>query len=162
VVAAGELATSVANQATAGTLCLVGRRRTPALPEFATPKLLDSRIRTIVCAPTSADASDVMAMLAKASTIDIPPLSERRSELGRLLDECADDAVKALGAPGTGFREHEHGWLDALEYETLAEIDEVALRVVALRSWGVSGGATRLGVTHGALSTWASRRKIPT
>ena len=32
---------------------------------------------------------------------------------------------------------------------------------VALRNWGVNDGAARLGITHGALSLWLSRRQIP-
>ena len=48
------------------------------------------------------------------------------------------------------------------EGEPLAEIETGTRRLVALRNWGVTGGAERLGITHGALSRWAKRRKIPT
>jgi hypothetical protein len=44
---------------------------------------------------------------------------------------------------------------------TLDEIEEVARRLVALRNWGVTDGAKRLGITHVALSRWARRWHIP-
>jgi predicted DNA-binding protein (UPF0251 family) len=43
---------------------------------------------------------------------------------------------------------------------TLDQLEAFALRLVALRSWGVAEGARRLGISHGALSRWAQRWKI--
>jgi len=161
VVCAGELAVPALERA--ATLCLAGKRPARDLPELAAAMRLPGRKpRTIVCAPASADVPDVMAMLAKAAMIELPALATRQDELPRIIDGYAADAVTALGAPSTGFREHEHRWLAATGPETLEQVEELALRVVALRNWGVSGGSAKLGITHGALSTWASRRKIPT
>jgi len=53
-------------------------------------------------------------------------------------------------------------WVRASGVATLAELEEMARRLVAIRNWGVTHGAERLGITHGALSRWAQRRKIPT
>jgi hypothetical protein len=60
------------------------------------------------------------------------------------------------------FREHEMSWIRASGPTCLEDIETIALRVVALRNWGVNGGAENLGISHAALSRWASRRKIPT
>jgi hypothetical protein len=44
----------------------------------------------------------------------------------------------------------------------MKELDELALRLVAERNWGVTAGAERLGISHVALSKWMRRRDIPT
>jgi hypothetical protein len=45
---------------------------------------------------------------------------------------------------------------------TLEKIEETARRLVALRNWGVTGGAKRLKLNHGALSRWARDFNLPT
>ena len=45
---------------------------------------------------------------------------------------------------------------------TLDQLEAFALRLVAFRNWGVTEGAKRLGISHGALSRWAHRWNIPT
>jgi len=52
--------------------------------------------------------------------------------------------------------------LSGLGYIHEDEVEDAARRLVALRNWGVSEGAKRLKITHGALSRWTRRRKIPT
>ncbi len=159
VVCAGEAA--VPSLEGAGTLCLVGKRPARDLPALAAVlREPGMRPRITACAPSTIDVPDVMSMLAKAHMIEVPPIASR--DVGAMLDGFAKLAANELGAPGTGFRTHEHNWLDSLAYATLAEVDDTARRIVAMRTWGVSGGAAKLGITHGALSTWASRRKIPT
>ncbi|MFT3694016.1 MAG: FHA domain-containing protein [Kofleriaceae bacterium] len=146
-----------------GTLCLVGKRPARDLPSLAAAlREPGKRPRITSCAPSTIDVPDVISMFAKAQMIEVPPITARIDEVTAMLDVFARLAADDLGAAGTGFREHEHNWLDELAYTTLAELDETARRVVAMRNWGVSGGAAKLGITHGALSTWASRRKVPT
>src|SRR5438309_2326011 len=72
------------------------------------------------------------------------------------------DAVQTLPAPGNGVREHEMRWLRPVPLATLDEVEELAHRLVALRHWGVTGGAQRLRISHVALSRWVHRRRIPT
>jgi DNA-binding NtrC family response regulator len=98
----------------------------------------------------------------RTATIEIPPLADRRHELEQLVAEYASDAVSALGAPGPGFREHDLERLCALDLKTMDELDELTLRVVAERNWGVTAGAHRLGITHPGLSKWLRDRGIPT
>ena len=121
-----------------------------------------SKARLVVCAPSSAAAAELAAKLKRTTTIELPTLAGRRDELERLVGAYAADAVVALAAEGTGFREHELQWLRELPLASLDEIEDVTHRLVALRNWGVTGGAARLGISHVALSRWASRRKIPT
>ncbi|HWU87065.1 MAG TPA: hypothetical protein VN253_07310, partial [Kofleriaceae bacterium] len=91
-----------------------------------------------------------------------PPIAERQNELDLLIEVYGDDAVAELGAPELGFRPHDYEWIRASGIATLDDIEEVTRRLVAMRNWGVTTGAARLGITHGALSRWARRRRIPT
>ena len=61
-----------------------------------------------------------------------------------------------------GHRQARSATLRDSENATLDEIEDAARRLVALRNWGVTEGARRIGITHGALSRWAHRRKIST
>ncbi|MGN6104951.1 MAG: hypothetical protein ACTHU0_07605, partial [Kofleriaceae bacterium] len=104
----------------------------------------------------------VAMLFARTAHVEITPLARRRHELDRLISDFAADAVTRLGAPATGFREHDRTWLRALDLTSLDQLDEVTLRLVALRNWRLTGGAERLGISHVALSKWMRRRKIPT
>jgi hypothetical protein len=118
--------------------------------------------RVILCAPSRNDAAEPMTLLERTAMIELPALATRRAEIDRLLLAWADDAKQTLGIPDAGFREHELHWLREVPLASHFELEELALRVVALRSLGVSAGAKRLGITHAALSRWARRRNIPT
>jgi predicted DNA-binding protein (UPF0251 family) len=43
-------------------------------------------------------------------------------------------------------------WIRATEPASLEEIETIAMRIVALRNWGVNAGAEKLGISHAALS----------
>jgi hypothetical protein len=146
-----------------GTLCMLAGKLPDDFARLA-PSLLSTsmRVRSVICANARDDAAEAVAAIGRTTTIEIPPLSARAGELARLIDAFAADAVAAHGAPGTCFREHEMTWLGELGLDTLGEIEEVTHRLVALRNWGVTEGAKRLGISHVALSKWARRRKIPT
>ena len=51
-----------------------------------------------------------------------------------------------------------------IEFKSIADIEETVRRVIAMRTWGVTAGAARLGIAHTSLSTWARRpnRKLST
>ena len=120
------------------------------------------RVRLVACADSVEAVAELAAMIPRIVTISIPPLTERSDEIERLLEAYGSDAVEELGASGLRFRPGDPVWIRASRVATLAEIEDVARRLVALRNWGVTHGAERLGITHGALSRWARRRKIPT
>lgn len=147
----------------AATLCFVD----DALPDDFTAVVerltaAGARARLIVCSPSRLDATDVMTQLGRAAMLELPALATREHDLERLIVSYAEDAARALGASWHGFREHEMVWLSRVKLSSLWEIEDLARRVVALRIWGVKGGAERLGITHVALSRWAKRRGIPT
>ena len=119
-------------------------------------------IRLVVGAERAEDLAALRPLLSRSAAIQIPPIAERADELDRLIEVYAADAVAELGAPKLGFRPDDVTRIRASGLATLDEIEDVTRRMVALRNWGVAGGAARLGITHGALSRWAKRRRIPT
>lgn len=125
-------------------------------------RLPNARVRLVVCARTVDEASEVTRRLPRIASVVLTPIEERQPELDRLLESFAHDAADALGTAGSAFRPLDCKWIRDGGAKTLEEIEEVTRRVVALRNWGVTAGAERLGITHGALSRWASRRRIPT
>jgi hypothetical protein len=132
------------------TLC-VWARRMPADAQVIRTMLADRHpaCRIVVCARAA----------EQVVSIDIPPLSSRLDEIERILDEYALDAVAQLGAKPASFTSADREWLLDHPPDTLAEIEEATLRMIAIREFGgVTHAAPRLGVTHSALSRWLARR----
>jgi hypothetical protein len=128
---------------------------------LADPRAADHRIRLVTRADSPKSIAKLAAILPRIATISIPPLTEREDELERLLEAYGSDAVAEFGASWLGFRPGDPERVLAGRIKTLDEIEDAARRLVALRNWGVTDGARRLGVSHAALSRWARRRKIP-
>jgi hypothetical protein len=128
----------------------------------ATVTAPNSRARLIVCSPSREEATEALAQLGHSVVIELPALDTRAAELEPLIVAYAGDTVRAFGFASNGFREHEMVWLRKIELKTLADVQDLAYRLVVLRNRGVSGGAELLGVSHVALSRWAKRRGIPT
>jgi hypothetical protein len=160
-----DLADSV-QAAVQGTLCAVVRRRTDAddLVEMLRGMEYPALPRLVLCANRAADVGDVSIELGRSTVVTVPPLSMRMEELERIVQESAVEAAHTLGAPTTGFTMHDLERLKALEFKSFAEITETVRRIIAMRTWGVTAGAARLGITHVSLSQWARRsnRKLST
>jgi hypothetical protein len=122
----------------------------------------EADVRLVVACETLEDARAAIAAVGRSEFIELPSIASRANELDRLVNEYAVDAVQTLGAAAPMFREHEMSWIRASNPTTLEDVETTALRIVALRNWGVNAGAEKLGISHAALSRWASRRKIPT
>ncbi|NVB81218.1 MAG: FHA domain-containing protein [Kofleriaceae bacterium] len=118
--------------------------------------------RVVLGAPARADAADLLAHLERTVVIDLPAIATRQGERERLIAAYAQDAVRALGAPHTGFKDHDPHWLADIELASLEAIEELARRLVAVRNWGVTHGAKKLEISQQALAGWLRRRKIPT
>jgi len=146
-----------------GTLCVVADRIPRDVAAVsAVIRTATDPVRVTICAATRDAATDAAVLLGRTVIIELPALTARHEEHDRLILAYAADAVVSLGAPGNGFREHELEWLRRAPLESLAELEELGRRIVAVRNWGVSGGAQRLDISHVALSRWLHRRKIPT
>lgn len=97
--------------------------------------------------------------LLHPAPILIPPLHTRASELSRIVDEYADDAIGVLSAEATGFTPADRKWVMEHAASTLSEIEKGTRRLVALRQAGsINRAAARLGMSRAALSAWIQRR----
>jgi hypothetical protein len=149
-----ETATAAARAAFGGSLC-VRSWRLP--PDFATVRAwladADVDVQLIVCVDRAVPSTMLPA------PIDVPSLSTRASDLPRIIDEYAQDAIAVLGAPATSFGLDDHGWVLAHAARSLPEIEKATLRRVALRSSrNLSRAAARLGMAPVSLSRWLARR----
>jgi hypothetical protein len=89
----------------------------------------------------------------------LPPLSERASELDRIIDAYAVDAGAASGETLTAV---EREWIVRHEARTLARIEKATRRVLAIRraDGTMTDAANQLGMAHGTLSEWFARRTL--
>lgn len=149
-----------------GTLCMDVR----GLPRDARQALSNLRTsntptRVVMCAASdqlATEAASLVSNIESIVTIAIPPLTQRADEFERLLEAYATEAADKLGAGAPSFRPRDAELVYLSGVASLDEVEHVARRLVALRNWGVAGGAKRLGITHAALSRWARRRRLPT
>ena len=148
---------AAAEAARGGALC-VRRRRLPRDFPALVALLRDPNASTqlVVCGEAHHDS---YPFLIRPVPIRVPPLAARASELPRIVDEFAHDAIRSLGATATGFSGADHEWVLAHSASTLPEIEKGTRRLVAIRQTGsVARAAARLGMSHVALSQWFGRR----
>ena len=154
-----ESGVAAVRAALGGSLCVLRRRIPRDLRSMA--MLLrgpDAPVQLIVCADAS---HDLDPFLLRPAPILIPPLRARASELPRIVDEYARDAISTLGADATGFADADRTWVLEHAAGSLSEIEKATLRIVALRQTGsIVQAAIRLGMSHVALSQWIGRRRI--
>jgi len=144
-----------------GTLCVPIRRRAAASAIVDAIRAAEaaSRPRLVLCAHTAAQAAVVGAKPGRLAVIALPPLSARGDETARLVHETAQDVVGEIGAPSSGFTMRDLERLQEIRFSGLSDLEDSIRRVVAMRTWGVTAGAKRLGLKHSSLSQWARSRK---
>jgi len=159
LVADGAVITAI-QAARHGTLCVPIRRRATASAVADAVHAVDiaTRPRLVLCASNVGDAAAVSTTPGRRAVISIPPLSERTGEILRLVHEAAQDIVQELGAPSTGFTMHDLERLQAMKFSGMADLEDSIRRIVAMRTWGVTAGAQRLGLKHSSLSQWARNK----
>lgn len=143
--------------AAGGTLCLHARRLPPdtveALARARSPLV---RARAVFCGPVPP-----LLRAQSYACITIPPISSRTADLDRIIDEYAADATAQLGTPVT-FTSTDREWVRGRSASSHAEIAKGTRRILAVRIAGsVAGAADLLGMTHGSLGEWLSRRRSP-
>ena len=102
-------------------------------------------IRLVVGAERAEDLTDLLPLLSRSATMQIPPLAERADEIDRLIEVYGADAVVVLSAPEFGFRPDDVKRVRASGVSTHDEFEDVARRLVALRNWGVAAGRSGSG-----------------
>lgn len=156
----GEVSTAI-RMAMHGTLCVPMRRRANvvAIAETVRTMHLVTRPRLMFCAKGVGQAAVVSATAGRSAVIELPPLSKRGDEITRLVHETAQDIVAEVGAPSSGFTMHDLERLQAIKFAGMADLEDSIRRVIAMRTFGVTEGAKRLGIKHSSLSQWARNKK---
>lgn len=143
--------------AAGGSLCLRSRYLPRDLPEFL--RSLDEpdiRVQLIVCMGVAGHAG----FPANPVPIEVPPLEIRESELSRIVQAYANDAIAELYAAPSCFSENDCEWVIRHSATSLPEIEKATLRVVALNmSGGLHRAAGKLGMAAVSLSRWFHRRE---
>jgi len=142
--------------AAGGTLCVWRNRQPIRFAEVVGAiREPDSRVQLVVCSRTLLHGEPVIA-----SPIILAPLARRASELDRIIDAYAADAIAEIGG---AFRPADRAWVRTNEAGTLSQIEVATRRLIALRSasGAVARAAQQLGLSHGTLSEWLARRTLP-
>jgi hypothetical protein len=152
--------------AAAGTLCVKVER--PAEATVIVERWRESdclaRPQLILCAADEVTAAALKGMMLNRPTevIHVPSLESRADELEEIIHEYAREVAGELRLPVSGLTLRDVEQLRSLSFRNLAEIEETALRLVTLRTWGVGAGAARLGLDRSTLRSWAQRRGLET
>jgi len=128
---------------------------------LANLRALDLRVRLVACVDSTKSVAELAAAISRIAMLSIPSVTEREDEVERLLEAYASDAVADLRASWLGLLPGDSELVLDSGIATHDELEEFARRLVTIRNWGISEGAKRLGITHGALSRWALRWRIP-
>lgn len=142
--------------AVGGTLC-VRHRQLPADIDDVLQRVYepDSDVQLVVCM----GHQDRGAALSGPMAIQIPPLPLRESELPRIVEEYAEDAIATLRAPMGSFTEMDRWWVMNNAARSLPEIEKATLRLVAVAtSPTISNAAAQLGMSTVSLNRWLGRR----
>jgi hypothetical protein len=139
-----------------GTLYIDAREPLHGL-RAALPHLRPLDLRVVACVDSTKAVADLAASLSRIAMLSIPPVTERRGDAAQLLEAYGMEAAAKLGTSWLALRPDDSERVLSSGVVTLDEFEAFTLRLVALRSWGVTEGAKRLGITHGALSRWARR-----
>jgi len=163
----GSDASVVVHAAMQGTLCVPirGRVRASAIADAVHALEITTRPRLVLCATKAGDAAALLgAKPGQLAVIAMPPLSVRTDEILRIVHEAADDLVREMGAQSSGFTMHDLERLQSIKFSGMADLEGSLRRVIAMRIWGVTAGAKKLGLKHSSLSTWArsKNRKLST
>jgi hypothetical protein len=145
--------------ATGGSLCVRVSRLPQDFSELVTlVRKPDAHVQLII---TASGRYDTHPFLTLPVPIRVPSLRTRTSELSRIVDEYAADAIASLGAGDDCFTDEDRRWIVKHCPLTLPEIEKATLRLVALRvSKNPTRAAERLGMAPVSLSRWIDRRKL--
>jgi hypothetical protein len=140
-----------------GSLCVRSERLPHDFASVTAQLRHTNDVVLIICAHERNEASP---LLVRPAPTHVPPLTGRTSELPRIIDEYALDAITALDAANAGFTKRDHDWVHRHASESLAAIEKATLRLVAIRATGTpSAAAARVGMAPVSLLRWLERRR---
>ncbi len=141
--------------AAGGTLCIWENRQPDDFDQVVKAHRKPSTdVQLVVCTHTLQPSDRLIG-----SPIVLPPITERASELDRIIDAVAIDAG---ATPGETLPPVYREWLYQHEASTLSRIEKAARRLFAIHKADgvITHAAAQLGMAHGALSEWFARRTL--
>jgi hypothetical protein len=156
-------AAAVVKAAATGTLCIDTMQRQAAamaVVECVHETEHVARPQLVLCTADPTSAVTLKGGLDRPAVIQVPPLASRASELADIVQEYAWEIAREQRLPRPELQDLEQ--LGRWPFRSLSEVEDDALRLMMLRTWGLRAGAARLGIDHKSLSTWARRRKLAT
>ena len=156
-------AAAVVKAAAMGTLCVATKdhqAEAMAVVERVHETKHIERSQLVLCTADLTSAATLKGSLDRPAVIQVPPLASRASELEDIVREYAWEIAREqrLSTPELQDLEKLGRWT----YRSLAEIEDDALKLVMLRTWGLRAAAARLGMTHSSLHSWAQHRGLKT
>jgi hypothetical protein len=98
---------------------------------------------------------------AVTEPITLTPLSKRKHELPRIIDELTVEAAQTLGIEPSRLSDADRRAILRFDAGTVPAIERATLRIVALRHWRYfARAAHELGMAHASLMEWAAPRKL--
>jgi hypothetical protein len=158
-------AAAVVKAAPMGTLCIDTMQRQAeamSVVERVHGAEYIARPQLVLCTADPTSAATLKGSLEKPAVIHVPPLASRASELEDIVQEYAWEIAREQRLSGPGFTPQDLEQLGRWPFRSLAEVEDDALRLVMLRTWGLRPGAARLGMSHGSLHSWAQHRGLKT
>jgi hypothetical protein len=164
-------AAAVVKAAAMGTLCVATKKHQAeamVVVEHVHGTEYAARPQLVLCTADLTSAATLKGGLDRPAVIQVPPLTSRVSELEDLVRDYAWEIAREqrLAKPELqdleqlGMWTHQRVEDKRLGDYSLAEIEEDALKLGMLRTWGLRPGAARLGMTHSSLSSWAHHRGL--
>jgi FHA domain len=156
---AGNMETGIAAMqlALGGSLCVRSRRLPHDFPDVRLA-LHDpaTRVQLIVCAESRRTKP------YQVEPIVVPPLSNRRQEITRIVDEYADEAAAAMSA-AVHLTAADRDWILRSSASSIAEIEKGTRRLLAIRQHddSIAAAARALGMAPVSLARWVGRRALP-
>jgi hypothetical protein len=157
-------AAAAVRAAATGTLCVEMQRQVDAVAMVEHVRGIEhsARPQLVLCTADPTSAATIKGSLERPAVIHVPPMASRAAELEEIIREYARDIALQLRLPGPRITDRDVEQLLAVQFGSLAEVEDDARRLVTLRTWGAPAGAARLGMERGSLRSWAQRRGLET
>lgn len=142
-------------EAAGGTICIRRERPLPGFDQVvAAVRRPPARAQLIVCTQRPPEPNQP----TMGPTIVIPPLSERRSEVPRIVEEFGRDDAAALG--GGSLTPENQAWIVRYESSSLGRISTASRRLVAYNraDRNATQAASLLGMSKSSLLEWFAVR----
>jgi hypothetical protein len=150
------------NAAAGGTLCVSANDLLWCVDEVVARRHKSStRVQLIILVAAVRRLRPIVA--AVTEPIVLTPLSQRKDDRLRIIDELATEAAQTLGIEPTPLSDADRKTILRFDAATVPAIERATLRIVALRHWRYfARAAHELGMAHASLMEWAAPRRLGT